>query len=125
MSIPSGNQRFFVYNLKKDSIIHSGLVTHGSCNEYFLEGRKYSNVEGSGCTSLGKYKIGKPYYGKFGLAWKLHGLDAANSNAYKRYVVLHSHDCVPDAEMEEELLSKPWLPHRFSKLPQDIKANAQ
>lgn len=103
MNIPSGNERFFVYHLKKDSVTHSGLVTHGSCNEWFLEGRKYSNVEGSGCTSLGKYKIGKSYYGQFGLAWKLYGLDAGNSNAFKRYVVLHSHDCVPDSEINEEL----------------------
>lgn len=103
MSIPSGRERFFVYHLKKDSIIYSGLVTHGSCNSLFLEGRKYSNVEGSGCTSLGKYKIGKSYHGQYGLAWKLYGLEKSNSNAYKRYVVLHSHSCVPDQEMDDEL----------------------
>lgn len=96
MSIESGNNRFFIVNLAKDSIEAASLVTHGRCNENWLKGRKYSNVTGSGCTSLGRYKIGNPYQGKFGLAYKLYGLDSSNSNAYKRFVVLHSHDCVPN-----------------------------
>lgn len=98
MSLPSGEKRFFVLDLEKDSVIDAGLVTHGRCNENWLNGRKYSNQVGSGCTSLGRYKIGAPYQGRFGLAYKLHGLDSSNSNAFKRYVVLHSHDCVPDNE---------------------------
>ncbi len=100
MSIESGRNRFFVYNLQKDSVLHTGLVTHGRCNENWLTGRRYGNVVGCGCTSLGKYKIGNPYKGRFGLAYKLHGLDSTNNNAYKRYVVLHSHDCVPNREVD-------------------------
>ncbi len=103
LSLHSGKERFFVLDMQQDSIRKSGLVTHGSCNESFLEGRRYSNTAGSGCTSLGKYKIGKSYYGQFGLAWKLHGLDDSNSAAFKRFIVLHSHDCVPDTESPEEL----------------------
>ncbi|BAV05828.1 L,D-transpeptidase catalytic domain [Filimonas lacunae] len=99
MSKPSGSNRFYVYNLEKDSVEVSGLVAHGRCNENWLEGRKYSNVNGSGCTSLGRYKIGKPYHGQWGLAYKLYGLDATNSNAFNRYVVLHSHTCVPANEV--------------------------
>lgn len=100
MSVSSGKDRFFIYDLQHDSIISSGLVTHGRCNESWLNGRKYSNKVGSGCTSPGKYKIGKPYSGRFGLAYKLYGLDSTNSNAFKRYVVLHSHECVPENEVE-------------------------
>jgi hypothetical protein len=44
MRLPSYQKRFFVYDLNKDSIINSGLVTHGRCNEYWLEGRKYGNA---------------------------------------------------------------------------------
>ena len=99
MSIESGKNRFFVYDLKKDSVIDAGLVTHGRCNESFLKGRKYGNEVGCGCTSLGKYKIGTPYRGRFGLAYKLHGLDQTNNNAFKRFVVLHAHDCVPGEEV--------------------------
>lgn len=100
MEEPSGKDRFFVYDLKKDSILSAGLVTHGRCNQLWNDGRMYSNEVGSACTSPGKYKVGKPYQGVFGLAYKLYGLDSSNSNAFKRYVVLHSHECVPDGEID-------------------------
>jgi hypothetical protein len=99
MSIESGKNRFFIYDLTKDSVTDAGLVTHGRCNENWLNGRRYGNEVGCGCTSLGKYKIGTPYKGRFGLAYKLHGQDSSNNNAFKRFVVLHSHDCVPAAEV--------------------------
>ncbi|MFV0605665.1 MAG: murein L,D-transpeptidase catalytic domain-containing protein [Niabella sp.] len=110
MQMHSGSNRFFVYDLKKDTIVKSGLVTHGRCNEYWLEGRKYSNTVGGGCTSLGKYKIGKSYYGKFGLAYKLYGLDSTNNNAFERFVVLHSHSCVPEYEKEMEICQSDGCP---------------
>lgn len=92
MSVSSGKRRFFIYDLQHDCIISSGLVTNGR------RGR-YSNEIGSNCTSTGKYKIGKPYRGVFGLAYKLYGLEATNSNAFARFVVLHSMECVPDVEV--------------------------
>jgi hypothetical protein len=100
MEAGSGSKRCFLYDMQKDSVLDAGLVTHGRCNETWLTGRKYSNVVGSGCTSPGRYKIGKPYEGTFGLAYKLYGLDATNSNAFRRYVVLHSHECVPENEVD-------------------------
>jgi hypothetical protein len=100
MSIASGKDRFFVYDLKTDSIAEAGLVTHGRCNEDWLTGRRYGNEVGCGCTSLGKYKVGNPYKGKFGLAYKLYGQDSSNTNAFKRFVVLHSHSCVPAKEVD-------------------------
>jgi L,D-transpeptidase catalytic domain len=99
MSIESGKNRFFVYDMKADSILTTGLVAHGCCNQNWLTGRKYGNTIGCGCTSLGKYKIANPYYGRFGLAYKLYGLDATNSNAYNRFVVLHSMQCIPENEV--------------------------
>ena len=100
MSKPSGSNRFFVYDLKRDSVMNAGLVTHGRCNKSWLNGRQYGNEVGCGCTSLGKYKVGVSYKGKFGLAYKLHGLDSTNNNAFRRYVVLHSHECVPEQEVD-------------------------
>jgi hypothetical protein len=100
MRMESGSNRFFIYDLSKDSVTDAGLVTHGRCNKTWLSGRKYDNKIGCGCTSLGKYRIGKPYNGTFGLAYKLHGLDNTNSNAFRRYVVLHSHECVPNEEVK-------------------------
>jgi hypothetical protein len=110
MSLPSGQNRFFVYNMSEDSILQSGLVTHGRCNQIWLEGRKYSNVPGCGCSSLGKYKIGYSYQGTFGLAYKLHGLERTNNNAFKRFVVLHSHDCVPENEVKDEICQSDGCP---------------
>ncbi|MBO9658533.1 MAG: murein L,D-transpeptidase catalytic domain family protein [Chitinophagaceae bacterium] len=110
MSIPSGQPRFFVYDLKKDSVINAGLVTHGRCNENWLEGRKYGNTVGCGCTSLGKYKIGYPYNGRFGLAFKLYGLESTNSKAFERFVVLHAHDCVPETTTTDEICQSDGCP---------------
>ena len=110
MSLPSGRDRLFVYDLGKDTIRNAGLVTHGRCNQYWLEGRKYGNSVGCGCTSLGKYKIGRSYQGRFGLAYKLHGLEKTNNKAFERFVVLHPHECVPATEVKEEICQSDGCP---------------
>jgi len=104
MSLPSGRNRFFIYDLKKNTIINSGLVAHGSCNETFLARPKFSNESKSGCSSLGKFKVGEFYTGKYGKSFRLYGLDNCNSNAYKRAVVIHGYDCVPDEEIYPRVL---------------------
>ena len=104
MSLPSGRNRFFIYDLKKNTIINSGLVSHGSCNETFLARPKFSNESKSGCSSLGKFKVGEFYTGKYGKSFRLYGLDNCNSNTYKRAVVIHGYDCVPDEEIYPRVL---------------------
>ena len=104
MSLPSGRNRFFIYDLKKNSVINSGLVSHGSCNQTFLARPKFSNESKSGCSSLGKFKVGEFYTGKYGKSFRLYGLDNCNSNAYKRAVVIHGYDCVPDEEIYPRVL---------------------
>ena len=99
MQIPSGKPRFFVYDLKKDSILISGLVAHGSCDNGFQVDAKFSNKINCGCSSYGKFKVGKRYNGRFGLAYKLYGLDSSNNNAFERTIVLHSYKCVPEEEV--------------------------
>lgn len=108
MKIPSGRNRFFVYSLSGDSIITSGLTTHGSGSQTETAVLNFSNREGSNATSLGKYKIGEKYTGKFGTAYKLFGLDKTNSNAYVRAVVLHSHPFVPAQEVYPQLICLSW-----------------
>ncbi|MEO8770463.1 MAG: murein L,D-transpeptidase catalytic domain-containing protein [Ferruginibacter sp.] len=108
MNINSGKKRFFVYNLEKDSLEMAGLVTHGSGSFKSDSSLYFSNESGSNCTSLGKYKIGKSYNGKFGLAYKLYGLDKTNDNAFERFVVLHAHSCVPEAEVYPESICESW-----------------
>jgi hypothetical protein len=107
MKIASGKKRFFVYNLQSDSIELAGLVTHGG-GRVQSDHIQFSNAANSLCTSLGKYKIGGSYTGKFGLAFKLYGLDATNDNAYNRAVVLHSHSCVPNEEVAPLPICESW-----------------
>ena len=104
MSISSGKKRFFVYDLSADSVLKQGLVAHGSCDAGFQASPTFSNKVNSGCSAIGKYKIGNSYSGTFGLAYKLHGLDASNANAYNRNIVLHSYSCVPDEETDPAFL---------------------
>jgi hypothetical protein len=98
MSLPSGKNRFFIYNTQKDSVIKAGLVAHGHGNNGFSFYPIFSNKHASSCTALGKYKIGERYKGSFGIAYKLYGLDSSNSNSFARNIVLHSHYCVPAGE---------------------------
>jgi hypothetical protein len=121
MNLPSGQNRFFIYDLKKDSLQGAGLVAHGNCFQNWLEGRKYSNVVGCGCTSLGKYKIGYSYTGKFGYSYKLYGLDSTNNNAFERTVVLHSHSCVPDTEVADEICQSNGCPMVSPDFLADLK----
>jgi hypothetical protein len=117
MSLPSGKNRFFIYDLEKDSITAAGLVAHGSCNTVFLRKARFSNTPNCGCSSVGRYKVGYPYKGRFGKAYKLHGLDSTNSNAFKRAVVLHAYDCIPDREIYPlsacNSLGCPMVSYRF------------
>jgi len=101
MKIPSGKNRFFVYDLKENKIIDKGLVAHGSGSETGIIGKlKFSNVPNSLSTSLGKYYIGNHYKGKFGKAYKLYGLDKTNNNAFKRDIVFHYYYDVPYKEKD-------------------------
>ena len=99
MRLPSGKNRFFVYNLLKDSLEAAGLVTHGKGSESETGSLVFSNAPNSFCTSLGKYKIGNSYNGNFGLSYKLMGMDKTNSKALDRSDVLHSYCGVPKEEV--------------------------
>jgi len=70
----------------------------------------FSNVSGSYCTSLGKYKLGARAYSQYGIHahYKMHGLEATNSNAFKRIIVFHSHTPVPTYEIYPQHLPLGW-----------------
>ena len=102
MSIASGKNRFFVYNMRKDSLEFSALVSHGFGSTIKdgtgTDNLVFSNMPYSFKTSLGKYKVGKPYKGEFGLSYKLYGLDTSNNRALERAIVLHADQHVPEQE---------------------------
>lgn len=91
----SGGKRFVCYDLVQHKVISSGLVSHGQGPDFRAEKVVFSNMPNSHCSSLGKYRIGGKYSGRFGTSYKLYGLDSTNSNAFNRFVVLHSYPAVP------------------------------
>lgn len=101
MLVHSGKKRFFLWDFNKDTIAYSSLCCHGYGQGSNETNPVFSNILGSYCTSLGKYKTGARAYSKWGINihYKLHGLETSNSNAFNRIVVLHSHSYVPDYEI--------------------------
>lgn len=89
---PSGRHRFFVCDLKNQTIIASSLCAHGAGKGSSKKEPVFSNEMGSNCSSLGHYKIiGKHRMSTSGLpSFKLIGLDNSNSNAERRGILIHS-----------------------------------
>ena len=85
--------------------MQKALVAHGDGSEGGkVNGNlKFSNIDGSHCSSLGKYVIEEKYNGKFGMSYRLTGLDETNSNARARAIVLHRLSCVPDVEQKQDI----------------------
>ena len=104
MKIMSGKNRFFVYDLKNDLLIDSGLVAHGFGSRIKANGdQKFSNERGSLCSSLGSYGVGHSYNGRFGKAHKLQGLDASNNKSFSRNIVFHKSNDVPYEEQNNQI----------------------
>lgn len=113
MKIHSGKNRMFVWNFKTKDIDRQALCAHGcGKGDKLSTGAKpiFSNIEGSLCSSLGKYKLGVRSYSQWGInvQYKMHGLEKTNSNAYKRIIVFHSHTPLPDKEIYPQHLPMGW-----------------
>lgn len=87
---PSSLPRFHFVNLQAGTL-QSYLVAHGRGSDPEHDGwlKNFSNVVGSEATSRGAYLVGDGYAGKYGTSLRLQGLDADNSNAYDRAIVMH------------------------------------
>ena len=131
MRIMSGKNRFIVYDLKNDKIVDQGLVAHGLGTDRRIDGElRFSNENGSFCTSLGKYAIGQNYIGQFGKAYKLFGLDKTNNNAFARNIVLHKYNFVPYEEQDRPICQSMGCPmvneiyySRIEKIIDNSKSN--
>ncbi len=111
MAIKSRYNRFYVYDAKNDRILHKGLVADGKGSNTGTYGElQFSNVEGSNMTSLGNYKVGVDYVGRFGKSYKLHGLDKTNDQAFARYVVLHTYTFMPHEEQLVPIINSEGCP---------------
>lgn len=115
LRIPSGKNRFFVYDFAKDSVTYTQLVTHGSCDIFTPNPQQWEKAQfdtrvNSHCSMLGKYKIGRRDTSSWGIKIKywLHGLESSNATAVERVVVLHSWNAVSDAEIHPEVSPLSW-----------------
>ena len=115
MSLHSGVKRFFVWDFKKDTISYAFLVGHGCCDNRWSSDQsrtnpKFSNKDGSHCSSLGKYKLGARAYSDWGVNIKyvMHGLETTNNNAQARTIVFHAWDQVSDDEVYPEGTPEGW-----------------
>lgn len=92
-SLVSAEQRFFIVNLVAGTV-KPYYVTHGRGSDPEHDGwlKGFSNDPGSNATSRGAYLTGRYYDGKHGLSMRLVGLDADNSNAEDRAIVVHGAD---------------------------------
>ena len=88
---PSSNPRFHLVNTISGRST-SLLVSHGRGSDPAHTGwlSRFSNEDGSLATSSGAYLTGDTYYGKHGRSRRLTGLDATNSLAETRGIVVHA-----------------------------------
>lgn len=90
----SVEERFFVIDVDKRKLLYHSLVAHGvNSGENFA--LRFSDKPNSRCSSLGMYRTGEMYYGKYGLSLRLYGLEPGiNGNALRRSIVIHGADYV-------------------------------
>jgi hypothetical protein len=101
-SAPSWSPRFYFVNLLSGGV-ESFLVSHGRGSDPGHTGwlQKFSNDIGSNASSFGAYVTGEQYVGKHGRSMRLVGLDAENSNAEARAIVVHGAWYVSDKMIAE------------------------
>ena len=88
----SGRRRFVAWDMERNVPIFTCPVSHGSGAQRSHVRSVYastSNEDGSHLSSLGRALVAKRYEGRYGVAYRLDGLDATNSNLRPRCVVLH------------------------------------
>lgn len=115
MHMHSGLSRFFIWDMKNNMAVDSGLVSHGCGNnpwgrDYSKTNPVFSNVYESHCSSLGKYKIGSRGYSNWGIHvnYSLYGLDSTNSNANGRNICIHGWEMVEDIETFPDGTPEGW-----------------
>ncbi|PZW95257.1 L,D-transpeptidase-like protein [Pseudomonas sp. 478] len=88
-SLPSTEQRLWVFDLKKRKLLFHELVAHGR-NSGENMAVKFSNQNESFATSLGLYRTQSSYVGQNGYSLRMEGLEPGfNDNALERAIVIH------------------------------------
>ncbi|HUP56550.1 MAG TPA: murein L,D-transpeptidase catalytic domain family protein, partial [Bdellovibrionota bacterium] len=91
-TLHSSSERMYVIDMRS-AMVDSYLVAHGR-NSGLVYATEFSNIPGSLMSSLGIYVTGVEYEGQHGRSMRLHGMEATNSAAEERAIVLHAADYV-------------------------------
>lgn len=96
LSLPMNDYRLFLVDLEKQQVILRSVMAHGSGRGSTIEEAVCSNEPGSNCSSLGRYRFGENYNGRWGNSFRLHGLDPGNNRALQRAIVFHYYEHMTD-----------------------------
>lgn len=92
LSLHSGRNRFVVWDFEQEKPLLICPVSHGSGSQKPHKRSAYaklSNKDGSHLSSVGRAVVAERYEGRYGIAYRLDGLEDSNSNLRPRCVVLH------------------------------------
>ncbi len=93
-SLPSSEERLWLFNLADGSLVLRELVAHGK-NSGDRDANAFSNIEGSYQSSIGLFKAAESYSGAHGYSLRLDGLEPGfNDLARQRAIVIHGADYV-------------------------------
>lgn len=96
-SLPSREERLWIFDLERGELLLKDLVAHGE-NSGNFKSTAFSNIEGSHQSSIGLFQARESYYGKHGYALRLDGLEPGfNDHARQRAIVIHGADYVNDS----------------------------
>lgn len=96
-SLPSTQERLWVLDLERRSLVYEELVAHGRGSGED-QATRFSNDEGSHQSSLGLFVTLDTYSGRHGRSLRLKGLEpGVNDHAAERAIVIHGADYVSDA----------------------------
>lgn len=110
-SLHSKHRRMWIFDMQKYRLLWHEWVTHGSGSG---DGKgnavRFSNQPNSLATSLGLFRVGVLYYGKYGVSLRLHGLEhSINHHALRRAVVIHGADYAhPSLIKKQGRLGQSW-----------------
>ncbi len=93
-SLPSTEQRLWIFDLESRELLLHELVAHGQGSGQNLASQ-FSNVSGSHQSSIGLFRTSESYYGRHGYSLRMDGLEpGVNDRARDRAIVIHGADYV-------------------------------
>lgn len=108
-SLPSTQQRLWVFDVANNKLLFRELVAHGQGTGMNMA-QKFSNKDGSHATSLGLFRTVDTYQGGNGYSLRMQGLEpGTNDAAMSRAIVMHGAPYVnPEMAKKQGRLGRSW-----------------